>query len=154
MNWEELAGIHVVDAKYENGDITMTLQSGVELVTIKWSPEGDCCSSSWIEHIEGIENLKGQTILESRCVDGPRDEADSEHDVLQIYFYKLRTTAGYVDIDMHNSSNGYYGGYLTFEILSRHDKNGKSLSINHNVFNIKTDIIRYVSNDVIENYKR
>lgn len=149
MIWEQLAGMHVLEATYD-GNLIMRIKDGDESVVVRWEAEGDCCSSSWIEHIEGVENLTGQTILSASAVNGPVEEDHPEYECLRTYFYKLVTTAGYLDIDMRNSSNGYYGGSLTSEILGRYDKNGKSLPIGK--FNAD-DVVRYVSVDVIENYR-
>lgn len=135
MQWEALAGMHVTNANYENGVLFMDVLNGSESVELCWSPMGDCCSTSWIEHFEGVENLPGQTILEVWSDYGPREEDHPEHDCLQVYFYKLRTTAGYVDIDMRNSSNGFYGGWLECSESAEH-------------------IARYVSKEVIDAYKK
>ena len=130
-----MAGSRVLEASFVDGNLRMTVLDGHAPVEIRWEPEGDCCSRSWIEHIEGVENLAGQTILEAWTSNGDRDDNHPDYDCLQIYFYKLRTTAGYVDIDMRNSSNGYYGGWLS-----------PSVDLEN--------ITRYTSEDVLETYKR
>lgn len=71
--------------------------------------DGDCCSSSWIEHIEGVANLIGATVRAAE--DGP--EVPSENDgELKFYNFRIVTERGFCNLEMRNSSNGYYGGSL------------------------------------------
>jgi hypothetical protein len=135
MFWEELVGVRVLDAKLTDGNIMMKIQNGVDIGFLLWSPEGDCCSQSWIEHVDGLENLQEQTILEAWTAKQPHFDPNDEEECLKVYFYKLRTTAGYVDIDMRNSSNGYYGGFLDCPV------EGKTL-------------VRYLSSDLINKLKK
>jgi hypothetical protein len=79
---------------------------------------GDCCSSSWFESISGQEALvKGATILSFEFVDLrkviEKIEDGYMEELIQFYSVKIKTTKGYVDVEMRNSSNGYYGGYIT-----------------------------------------
>lgn len=73
---------------------------------------GDCCSSTWIEHIEDPENLLGTVISVEELVlgDGSWEEQDREY--VQFYGCKIYTQRGYCLIDYRNESNGYYGGEL------------------------------------------
>lgn len=87
-------------------------------------PEGACCSTSWIEHCEELPS-DDEIISKLECVDiGPNynfktdkygrtiDEKGSTHECLAHYFYRITTNKGSYDIEMRNSSNGYYGGWL------------------------------------------
>ena len=76
--------------------------------------EGDCCSSSWYEHISGAENLAGTVVFGVEDVDMADVVVDNEDEFecLALYGIKIITTRGYVDIDFRNESNGYYGGYI------------------------------------------
>jgi len=80
----------------------------------RFEVEGDCCSHSWIEHLEAPSDLEGATILgwaSRELVEG----IDTPHDnYLQVYNTVIRTTAGDVVMEFRNESNGYYGGYLQF----------------------------------------
>ena len=80
---------------------------------------GDCCSHTWVEDILGIENIRGQRIIgievkkrydpcEIKC-----ECHDPNHEVIESYGYILKTSAGYIDIECRNESNGYYHGDLT-----------------------------------------
>lgn len=81
--------------------------------------EADCCSRSWIEHFE-YAPLIGATILgvDSKEVAPSDDELpptkfpDFQQGCDQAYFYEVRTDRASETIEMRNSSNGYYGGWL------------------------------------------
>lgn len=74
--------------------------------------DGDCCSSSWIEHIEGVERLKGR-VTEVEELDLPGGGQDGDYgEVIAVYGYGITTRKGTAVIDFRNASNGYYGGSL------------------------------------------
>jgi hypothetical protein len=78
---------------------------------------GDCCSQSWVEHIDGVEVLSSATITEMEDVGGDEDETlcnQDGHEYVKVYFFKFKTTLGYATIEMRNSSNGYYGGEMQY----------------------------------------
>ena len=87
--------------------------------TYSATAQGECCSESFICHID--EPVLGAEILDDtmREIDLPSQEnicslprKDHENDVETQYFYKLRTTKGDLIVEMRNYSNGYYGGWL------------------------------------------
>ena len=67
---------------------------------------GDCCSASWFESIENIENMIKEKIIgiEEKNIEVERDGE------LKIYGYTFKTKAGYTDIEFRNESNGFYDG--------------------------------------------
>jgi hypothetical protein len=76
--------------------------------------DGDCCSHTWIEHLElpalgfpalvtAVDNLE----LSAKNV-------ESEDGLLQFYGCKISTDRGEMVIDYRNESNGYYGGSLSW----------------------------------------
>jgi hypothetical protein len=71
---------------------------------------GDCCSSSWFEHVEGIDALLGQKINKVVEREMPKPTGDRGDEVIQYYGWTLETNKGRLDLEMRNSSNGYYGG--------------------------------------------
>lgn len=100
----------------------------------RFGVSGDCCSQSWIEHLEKPARLSGAVITE---VDEPEmpphDNHECEpcsgaegsdycykehehdgctHDYLQVYHTRFRTTKGDIVLEYRNNSNGYYGGSL------------------------------------------
>ncbi len=98
--------------------------------------EGDCCSRSWIEHVETMGAVEGATLLaveDSSTIDATEDDAlnpmqtrppqwegdterqEREHDCLQVYRTTFKTDCGEIVLEYRNSSNGYYGGSLTDE---------------------------------------
>lgn len=90
-----------------------------------YSVEGDCCSRSWIEHLEQPAGLEGATITavedgggvpwdghECRKTDPTKWANDCGHDSLSVYNTIFRTDKGDVVLEYRNDSNGYYGGYL------------------------------------------
>jgi hypothetical protein len=81
-----------------------------------WTTEGDCCSTSWIEHINGVQALLGEVVtgVVSRDLPDPPENKD-DYDVIQRYGWTLETKKGRCDIEMRNHSNGYYGGWLQWQ---------------------------------------
>lgn len=74
---------------------------------------GDCCSSSWIESIEDIDNLIGETVISVDAKHIRRGE-EGTYECLEVMNYDINTSKGACTIDFRNASNGYYGGYLEF----------------------------------------
>ena len=78
---------------------------------ITYKAVGDCCSSSWIEHITVPNGIEGAVI------DGYMEEDMGEFgaeysDVTRVYQTSFRTPKGEIIVEYRNSSNGYYGGWL------------------------------------------
>lgn len=73
---------------------------------------GDCCSNSWFEHLAGFEALIGHKVVE--VVDRPMPEGtnDPNDQYIQYYGWTIVTARGRADLEMRNSSNGYYGGWI------------------------------------------
>lgn len=93
-------------------DQLLYLQTG-PTEAIKFQAEGDCCSSSYFNDINGISVLLGGTIAKIEDIANARDDIrDSEWgDLTQFYGVKIVTDKGYCDIIYRNESNGYYGGW-------------------------------------------
>lgn len=74
--------------------------------------DGDCCSHTWIEHIElpalGFPALV--TAVEHLSLD--KETKDNDGDCIAFYGCKISTDRGEIVIDYRNSSNGYYGGSI------------------------------------------
>lgn len=94
--------------------VTFTFSDGT---TKRYSTEGDCCSSSWIEHLEMPNDVAGATIMsveDSGEIANPnRPGANEGTDCLAVYNTRFRTSRGDVVLEYRNDSNGYYGGWLT-----------------------------------------
>lgn len=119
--------------------ITFWFQEGPEVI---YDAEGDCCSRSWIEHVEMPDSVVGRKIVGYDEPDLPthdghecdptvdvnpagwslkklvgeeryREEYCKGHDVLKVYHTRLFLDNGEsVTIEYRNDSNGYYGGTL------------------------------------------
>lgn len=74
---------------------------------------GDCCSHSWIEHVELPVNGFPAKVLSVRYVDMP-DLGNGDAECRRYYGFKIVTDKGDILIDYRNDSNGYYGGYIEF----------------------------------------
>jgi len=110
----------------EKSEITFNFQDGSSR---KFGVEGDCCSTSWIEHLEMPDSIDGAIISSVEDGDGvpfdgheckPKPGEDAEygskecgHDHLQVYNTKFHTDKGDIILEYRNDSNGYYGGSLT-----------------------------------------
>jgi hypothetical protein len=73
--------------------------------------EGDCCSRSWIEHLEVPIDLAGSTFLHFDESE-PVEVEHPDHDCLKVYKSSFKTNRGEIVLEYRNSSNGYYGGSL------------------------------------------
>lgn len=93
--------------------LKFVLNDDTELVV---RADGDCCSSSWVEEIQGVEQLIGSPVVSVDDVDGVQETTndDENFECLQFYGCKITTEKGYALIDYRNSSNGYYGGNLVW----------------------------------------
>ncbi len=82
---------------------------------IKARCDADCCSHTWVEHIELPALGLPAMVLAVEDLDLPgSDDNHPEHECLQVYGCKITTNKGDVVIDYRNSSNGYYGGNLSW----------------------------------------
>lgn len=113
--YEKTIGKKVIGFKkpFQQGDesITFLCENNEQFVL---SCEGDCCSHSWFEHVE-LPELPF-TIRTMEEIDGKEiSNSEDEYEYIKTYGIKMVTDKGHVDIDMRNSSNGYYGGYFTFD---------------------------------------
>jgi hypothetical protein len=90
----------------------------------RFDTENDCCNSVWFNHVSGVNTigqgnifdlLRGAEVLavESKGWTKDRDDEDGP-DVVQDAFWTIRTNRGYIDIEVRNSHNGYYGGKVNY----------------------------------------
>lgn len=79
--------------------------------------DADCCSYSWIEHVELPALGFPATVVSVDDIEMPDGTASPFHpdtDVLAFYGCKIVTDRGEIVIDYRNDSNGYYGGSLSW----------------------------------------
>lgn len=104
-----LLGLKVIDFKINDAHDNFQIVTDGE--TFDFYCYGDCCSTSWIENVTGLDSLIGGTVLEISCSDSEDvTRTDDEHEYKDIY--TIKTEKGRFDIEFRNSSNGYYGGAI------------------------------------------
>lgn len=81
--------------------------------TIIVRADGDCCSHSWIENVQGVEQLIGSPVVSVEDIDMP-DLGNGDSECITYYGCKITTRKGFCVIDFRNESNGYYGGWLAW----------------------------------------
>lgn len=112
---DKVKGETLVSLTHNSSTITLTTTNH-EVVL---SAEGDCCSHSWFEHVDDFDAVGGE-ITEFTNDDPYHDEDRPDivdrYDHMEYQFMTLKTTKGRVHIEMRNSSNGYYGGYIAASV--------------------------------------
>lgn len=106
--------IESVARDVDGADLCITFADGYKRRFVVF---GDCCSTSWIEHLEMPNDVKGATLLsfeDSAPITQDHDEHDQENggDCIQVYNSVFHTDRGDIVVEYRNSSNGYYGGSL------------------------------------------
>ena len=88
--------------------------------------QNDCCNTVWFNHVNGVETVLGGgnvfDILRGAMVTGVEskgwtdDRSDEDGwDVIQDGFWTISTDRGYIDLEVRNSHNGYYGGSVEYD---------------------------------------
>jgi hypothetical protein len=90
----------------------------------RFDTSNDCCNSVWFNHINGVDVigkgdvfdlLRGAEVLAVEAKGwGENRDGEPGYDVVQDGFWTLRTDRGYIDIEVRNSHNGYYGGRVDY----------------------------------------
>ena len=91
--------------------------------------KNDCCNTVWFNHVNGVETVLGEgnvfDILRGAMVTGVEskgwtdDRTDEDGwDVIQDGFWTIATDRGYIDLEVRNSHNGYYGGSVVYDAES------------------------------------
>ena len=92
--------------------------------------ENDCCNQVWFNHINGVSTVLGEgnlfDVLRGAMVTGVEDKGWTEdredgYDVIQDGFWTIATDRGYIDLEVRNSHNGYYGGSVKYDEESKID---------------------------------
>jgi hypothetical protein len=102
--------IDTVALSADKAQIVFRFQDGGE--DAMFEVEGDCCSTSWIEHLEVPNDVKGAVLTDVANGDYVVGESESEYEEVKVYSTSFKTTKGEIILEFRNSSNGYYGGYL------------------------------------------
>lgn len=90
-------------------------------LVIKLVAEGDCCSNSWFEHVDDVGAVGGiiTEFTNDPMPDGDYPSEINSYEYIQYDFMSIRTTSGRLHMEMRNSSNGYYGGYIVATVEAR-----------------------------------
>jgi hypothetical protein len=90
----------------------------------RFDTSNDCCNIVWFNHINGVDVLgkgdvfdllRGAEVLAVEAKGwGENRDGEPGYDVVQDGFWTLRTDRGYIDIEVRNSHNGYYGGRVDY----------------------------------------
>lgn len=89
---------------------------------ISYITESDCCSETWFADIVGCLSLIKQPSRYARNITDVREsdmdwynvnDGRERQDYDQAYGYTIFSNRGTCKIAFRNSSNGYYGGYIT-----------------------------------------
>jgi hypothetical protein len=121
--FEELHG-HRINGIFTANDRWALVFRTTEGKWFRWNTENDCCNEVWFNHITGVncvgdgnvfDLLRGALVLDSEDK-GWNDNREGEdgYEVVQEGFWTIHTDRGYIDIEVRNSHNGYYGGSVRF----------------------------------------
>ena len=90
----------------------------------RFDTENDCCNSVWFNHVSGVnilgegnsfDLLRGAEVLAVEAKGWGDNRSDDDwHEVVQDAFWTIRTNRGYIDLEVRNSHNGYYGGSVSY----------------------------------------
>jgi len=114
VNIEDLKNYQFNRAKISNDKTCIVLETNKDsAVVMSW--HGDCCSSCFIESIQGADNLLNSTIISANH----KEWTETSFEIFDDYDRKvesmgttIKTTKGYVDINTRLEHNGYYSGYI------------------------------------------
>lgn len=101
----------------------------------------DCCSQSWFESINGVENLIREHVIGLEEIEMPKPFENKDGDFITCYGYKLKTKKGYCDIEFRNESNGYYGGTCIYEPDAKVRRTKTNVMMLTNPANSKEELI-------------
>ena len=91
--------------------------------------KNDCCNTVWFNHVNGVETVLGEgnvfDILRGAMITGVESKGwtddrtdENGYDVVQDGFWTIATDRGYIDLEVRNSHNGYYGGSVEYDAES------------------------------------
>jgi len=112
MAIKELIG-KVINKVYISDDHVLLKFTCIDRESIIYVAEADCCNDVWFNHINGLQNLIGAVVISVHDKPTIEDATPTKQDEDIIYGWTVVTANGYFDVEMRNSSNGYYGGTLS-----------------------------------------
>ncbi len=133
--FDNLIGKRICGCYLGNEGWTLVFQT-VDGKFYQYNTQNDCCNNVWVNHIAGLGVLgEGNSfdLLRGALVTGAEDKGwtdnrtdEDGYEVVQDGFYTIMTDRGYIDIEVRNSHNGYYGGSFNAvdEPVTSSDLNG------------------------------
>lgn len=109
---------HILEGKVIEGVFLLADQTAIRFKTPEgyvtaWC-DGDCCSYTWIEHVEMPALGLPATVTKVEYLYMPDRVEDTDLGVVEHYGFSISTDKGSIVIDYRNASNGFYGGYLVW----------------------------------------
>jgi hypothetical protein len=121
--FDVLVGKHINGLFIANDKWTLVFRD-VDGCRYRFDTENDCCNSVWFNHVSGanilgqgniFDLLRGAKVLAVEAKGWTEDRDDEYgHEVVQDAFWTIRTDRGYIDLEVRNSHNGYYGGRVSY----------------------------------------
>lgn len=138
INIEDMVGSRILGIKL-NG-LKDYLRVETDKGPFNFVAVGGCCSTSWIEHLNGVKNVIEGVITEAPVIghtDHIKEDGNREDDfnVTLHYITQLKTDKGTLDIEFRNNSNGYYSGWLTLD----EDQDGDPVEVPDDLKDITKD---------------
>ncbi len=100
--------IRKAELSQDGETFTLTFFGGESM---RFEAFGDCCSESWIEHLEAPKDLEGALLTGYEEIP-MSDEWLNDDEYQQVYESRFLTDRGPIVLEFRNNSNGYYGGSL------------------------------------------
>lgn len=136
---DDLIG-HQINQLFISDDNELIVFNTTSGKKIAYSTQNDCCNTVWFNHITGVktvlgegnlfELMQGATVLDVEQKDWTPSTTELEGtDVCEEGFWTIKTDKGYLDIEVRNDSNGYYGGRVEFEYDFNWDDNKARLKL-------------------------
>ena len=106
-----------------NDDKTVIAFRTIEGEYLAYYASGECCNDVWFNHLtctnalgtgDLFDILRGTEVLGEETkgwVDVKNEDADS-YDVIEDAFWSIQTSRGWIDLEVRNTHNGYYGGHV------------------------------------------
>jgi hypothetical protein len=122
MELKDLVGKKIINAYWVEDMEVRKYHSNADSIVLEFEneryalvPEGDCCASSYIQHIDFADVLNNATIKEIEALEYKKDieNGRDDYNVIDQFGHRIHTDKGICTIDMRCSHNGYYYGFLT-----------------------------------------
>jgi len=89
-----------------------------DIATITYGTDADCCSETWFADVLGVNALLGATVTAVEDLQLPagydaQNDGRTRQEEDDVYGHTVVTDRGRCTVIYRNSSNGYYGGWLT-----------------------------------------